>query len=129
MRPVLFAVLVAASLAAGDARAEPPYSLPVYVDVVGSGSIRVRIASAASQFSDGPAAPCDSFDNVQLWNGWVPAGHALFVRSPSPCICEEHTYGAFREDTFSTSRIVCQGGDAITGVPYPWLVTSVSTDE
>ena len=121
-------MLVAASLSA-DARAEPPYSLPVYVNVVGTGSIRVRIASAASRFSDGPTAPCDSFDNVQLWDGWVPAGHALLVRSPSPCVCEEHTYGDFREDTFSTSRIMCQGGDAITGVPYPFLVMSVSTDE
>ncbi len=113
----LFAVL---GLATSDARAEV-YSLPVYITVVGTGSVRLLVSA-------GDTVPCDSSGDVRLVDGWVSAGQTLALQSPWPCICEQHTTGAFRETNFTPPQMVCQQINPFTGVPYPYLTMTVSTD-
>ncbi len=115
---VLFAVT---ALATSDVRAEADDSLPVYVTVVGTGRIRLRIAA-------GSTVPCDSSSNVALYDGWVSAGRTWLVQSPWSCVCEQHTSGAFRETDFTPSQIHCQQFNPATGVYYPYITLMVSTD-
>ncbi len=120
MRPA-YALIAVLGLATSDVRAEPQYSVPVYVTVVGTGSIRLRMAA-------GSTVPCDSSSNVGLYDGWVSAGRTWLVQSPWSCVCEQHTSGAFRETDFSPSQIYCQQFDPATGFYYPSIALTISTD-
>lgn len=104
----------------GDARAQP-WSVPVYVSVVGSGSIRVRVAA-------GDTVPCDSSRNAPLFDGLMSAGTTTQLQSPYACICEQHTHGAFREVDWTTSQIWCQQIDPRTGLFVPYIAITVSSE-
>jgi hypothetical protein len=115
---MLFALV---ALVTGDVHADVPYTLPVYVTVTGTGSIRLLVAS-------GDVVPCDSSSNMRLFDGRAEAGRTLFLQSPWPCVCEQHTYGSFRETNFTPPQVVCQQVNPVTGVPYPFVAIPVSTD-
>jgi len=103
-----------------DARAQP-WSVPVYVSVVGSGSIRVRVAA-------GDIVPCDSSSNLPLFDGRMSAGTTTELQSPYGCICEQHTHGAFREVDWTPSQIWCQQVDPRTELPVPFIAITVSSE-
>src|SRR5690242_18701673 len=84
----------------GDARANG-YVVPVYVAVVGSGQIRLLVTA-------GNTVPCDSSANTRIIENRVEASRTFVVQSPSSCVCETHTTGAFRETHFTPPRVVCQ---------------------
>ena len=111
-----------------DVPADTVLQVPVSVSVVGSGSIRVRIATMVGGGRRGPSMPCDSSDNLGLYDGYVSAGQTINLSSPGPCVCEQHTYGAFRETNYTTSRVTCLIRDPVTGVLSPRINLSLSTD-
>ena len=110
-----------------DVPADTILAVPVSVSVVGSGSIRVRIATRVGSRS-APSMPCDSLDNLRLYEGYVSAGQTIDFSSPGLCVCEQHTYGAFRETNYTTSRVTCLIRDPVTGVLSPRINLSLSTD-
>ncbi len=114
-------LFAAVGLVASDVRADVPYTVPVYVTVAGSGSVRVLVAA-------GDVVPCDSSSNMRIFDGWAAAGRTFFLQSPWPCVCEQHTYGSFRETNFTPPQVVCQQVNPVTGVPYPFIAIAVSTD-
>jgi hypothetical protein len=119
VRPLVLAA-VAMAVAPGDARAQP-WTIPVYVSVVGSGVVRVSVAA-------GNVVPCDSSTNVPLFDGRMSAGTTTVLASPYGCICERHTHGAFREVDFTTPQIWCQQIDVRTGLYRPYIAIALSTD-
>lgn len=112
-------MLATVTLVASDVRAD--YAVPVYLAVVGTGSVKVLVAA-------GSVVPCDSSSNTRLFDGWAPAGRTVFLQSPSSCVCETHTKGAFRETNYSPPQIVCQQIDPASGLFYPYIAIGVSTE-
>jgi hypothetical protein len=103
-----FGIVACVLALAPNALASEP--LPVYVTVVGSGSVRVLLGA-------GSATPCDSSANQPLFDGKLEAGTYLF-ESPSPILCERHTHGAFREVGWSNDRLY--GVRRVGPIPPPW---------
>lgn len=114
-------VAIALLLGAQPTPAAAQSSMPVYVSVVGSGQIRVVLAS-------GGTLPCDATSNVVFFNGKLAAGSVYTFVSPTPALCERHTYGSFREAQWSPDRLWALQR-SITGVPRPWrLDITLSTN-
>ena len=78
------------------ARADQP--VPVYVYLYGTGVVRERLAA-------GSTVPCDSSANVVLFDGKLRAGRVYAFVSPFPSVCEQHTYGAFRDVQWSADEV------------------------
>jgi hypothetical protein len=91
---------VAIGIAAGIAEmpADAETDRPVFVVVVGHGSIRLRLAA-------GITAPCDSLENRMLFDGWVGVGRYALA-THAGFVCYQHTSGALRESDWSLSRLV-----------------------
>lgn len=107
------------ALASEPARADAP--MPVYVTVVGTGQIRVILAA-------GGTVPCDSTSNRLFFDGKLSAGQTYAFTSPSPLVCERHTYGAFREQQWSPDYIRMRPR-FVDGRPIPWrLDLTLSTN-
>lgn len=71
---------------------------PVYVVVVGHGTIRVRLAA-------GPVTPCDSHENRLLFEGPVQAGTYTWATG-STFVCFQHTSRALPEQDWSASQLL-----------------------
>jgi hypothetical protein len=98
-RRFVFALGIAVSCVGvqGDAAAEDQLDRPIYVTVVGQGSIRFRMSA-------GVTAPCDSLRNRMLFDGSLTPGRYAFSTG-AWSVCYEYTSGAFRQANWSTSRI------------------------
>jgi hypothetical protein len=92
-------------LGARPVAAEDALKIPVSVMVVGSGSIRLRVAEGASR-------PCESSENHMLFDGRAKAGDEIRVTSSAAVgsVCVDHTYGAFRETQWS-GPVIYSAGD------------------
>jgi hypothetical protein len=88
------ATFVALCMGQPDTAASEPYR--VEVNVVGTGSIRVRI-------SEGHVIPCESLENRPVLTEWMAPGAPRVFFVSDDCICVEHTYGSFREAEWSVS--------------------------
>lgn len=73
-------------------------TVPVYVTVRGTGSIRVLLTG-------GRVMPCDSSSNAPIYDGWLEAGRTYSFASASVYACERHTTGHFRQVGWTNDRI------------------------
>lgn len=121
MARLVWTLVVLSALVTSDARAQSGYAVPVYVAVVGTGSIKLFVGA-------GSVVPCDSSSNVRLVDQWVAAGRTFVLSSPESCVCETHTIGAFRETNFTPPQVVCQQINPTTGMFYPYITLAISTD-
>jgi hypothetical protein len=95
-RAIAFAIGIAAIVAEVPADAET--DRPVFVVVVGHGSIRLRIA-------EGVTAPCDSSENRMIFDGWVGVGRYVLA-TRAGFVCYQHTTAALPESDWSVPRLV-----------------------
>jgi hypothetical protein len=98
-----------------------PTTIPVSVNVVGTGRIRLMVA-------EGSGRPCESSENHVLFSGHAKAGDEvkLTVVTAIGGVCVDHTYGEFRESQWA-GGVTWWAGD----FPHPAgarLSIPVSTD-
>ncbi len=93
MRRAVF--LLPVVLFSSDARAAEP--VPVYVTVIGEGSIRVLLSAGAIK-------PCDSLSGKPIFDGWLASGRTYVFSSSEIVVCERHTYGAMRAGDWLPDR-------------------------
>jgi hypothetical protein len=86
----------------GDATARPA---PVIVTVVATTPIRVQIAFAPTNI-----LPCDSPDNVMLFDGVVDPRVGLALNVDAVQLCVRHTYDDFPEGNWAESRFWTRPG-------------------
>jgi hypothetical protein len=95
-REVALMLGIAASVASVPADAGADF--PVYVVVVGHGTIRIRLAA-------GRVTPCDSHENRLLFEGPVRAGTYTW-ETGSEFVCFQHTSRALPEQDWSASQLI-----------------------
>jgi hypothetical protein len=86
-------ILVAGEAAPASAGAERP----VFVDVVGQGAIRLRLAA-------GRTTPCDSSSDRPMFDGWVEVGRQAWS-TDADFVCYQYTSGALREQGWSVPQV------------------------
>ncbi len=117
-RAIALALGIAAISASGRAEAEA--DRPIFVSVVGHGSIRFRLAV-------GRTGPCDSSDNRMLFDAWLGPGRYEWPTG-ADFVCYQHTSGALREEDWSESRVMPTLTSRGKGSPARPLEVVVSTD-
>jgi hypothetical protein len=95
-RVVAIALTIAAFTTA--ARVEAGADGPIFVTIVGQGTIRLRIAA-------GITAPCDSSDNRMIFDGPVAAGRYRWDTGAKD-ICYQHTTRALPDSNWSESQVI-----------------------
>ncbi len=96
LRPAL--ALIAFSIL-GDARAQT--ATPMLVRVLGEGTVRVRITAW------GHRDACDDHPESFIFDGRMTAGQAVWMSSPTSCVCMQHTWGGFRDIQWSGGQMLC----------------------
>lgn len=89
------------ALALVGSRGHAGDATPVEVTMTGASRVRVQIA-------DGRTRPCDSGDNVMLFDGWLAAGETFRGASQSECICLRSTTAAFKQTGWSEPGLACR---------------------
>ena len=74
---------------------------PVYVRVIGEGTVRLRVTDMRGREA------CTEDRSRFLFDGRMSANQAMWLESPTSCVCMAHTYGGFREIQWSVPRVVC----------------------
>ena len=101
-RPLAFGLAFGIACRSEAANASNETDRPVFVDVVGHGAIRLRLAA-------GVTAPCDSSENRMVFDGWVSVGRHGWATG-ADLICYEYTSGALRESNWSVPRLLSTRG-------------------
>ena len=97
-RRFAFGMTFGTALSGASAAASDETDRPVFVDVVGHGAIRLRLAA-------GVTAPCDSAENRMLFDGWVSVGRHGWATG-ADFICYQYTSGDLRESNWSVPRLL-----------------------
>jgi hypothetical protein len=92
------ALCLAISLCSATVHADSGADRPVFITVVGHGSIRLRL-------SVGSTAPCDSADDRMLFDGWIGPGRYVWSTG-ADAVCFQHTFGALRQSNWSEPQVV-----------------------
>jgi hypothetical protein len=92
------AIVIAASLSALDVSADAV--APVRVMLVGNEAVGLRLSS-------GTTIPCDSKDDVPIFEGVVKPGTTDF-ESGAVCVCWQQTYAPFVATGWSAGSITCR---------------------
>ena len=101
LRTRTLALLALVALAATTGLADAGVGTPVVVRSVGPKRVRLEIAETPNL-----VLPCDAFDNVILYRGWIEPGQKVHVASPSGNVCWRQTSESFPELDWSESRVV-----------------------
>ena len=103
---------VGLAIIAASISAHAQTSVPVLVQIHGTGVVRVRVTQQGVD---------------AIFEGSMQAGQSMWLQSATNCVTVEHTYGSFRDVQWAPQRTFCRRG-VRHGPQDPYIRVDLSTD-